>query len=545
MIAMVLINLFWRENKAVEFGLGTYREIGGEWMDEYGDTMDFSKIDDYAGTGEEAIRVFYPIPKDMRGTQGLVFRSKNVYVKGYIGERLVYETDMAEAPFDMNSPGTRWNVIHLADKEAGKQLELRIVQAYQDGRARVDNLYLGDWAALLLFVIQSKAFGLFVGILILFAGFLCMVADVLLNVRNRKRDRSLFHLGLFATLAALWCLIETNVFQLFVNNIRLLQLVDNMLLVMGALPLFFYMEETYHIFKNKVIRVLCAADIIYMLIATALHAVGYRDYHQTLNGAVFNYGLVSLLLGGYMVHDIIHRKKERKESFYLRIQTIGITCLCGGIFIDFLRYLRMDVLDRALIIRVGLLLFIICFGSGNMYRLYELVKQGYQTETISKLAYVDGLTEVGNRTAYIERKEELLAIGENFGLAIAMFDVNNLKKVNDSLGHSAGDELIKVSARIIQDSFGSLGPVYRIGGDEFVVLFQSEHPESSYEKAKKEFIPQVERSNAKGIYPFEISIAHGYAYCGDVEGENIERLEKQADRMMYKNKREMKLTYVQ
>lgn len=53
--------------------------------------MDFSRIDDYVGTGEEAIRVFYPIPKDMHGTQGLVFRSKNVYVKGYIGDRLMYE----------------------------------------------------------------------------------------------------------------------------------------------------------------------------------------------------------------------------------------------------------------------------------------------------------------------------------------------------------------------------------------------------------------------------------------------------------------------
>lgn len=545
MLAMVLLNLFWTEKGTGDFGLGSYEEIGDKWLDEYGNPMDFSNIDDYAGTGEEAIRIFYFIPEDMQGTQGLVFRSKNVYVSVCIGEHILYETDMAEAPFDMNSPGTKWNVVRIGQEYAGEQLELRVVQAYQDGRAKVDNFYLGDWAAVLLFVIGSKGFGLFVSILIFFVGLFLVAADFLLNARNRGKGRSLVYLGLFAVMAAGWCLIETNVFQLFVNNTRPLQLVDNMLLVMAVIPLFFYMEETYHVFENKIIRILCGAETVYLVFVLIMHVTGYRDFHQTMKGNVFAYGLVSILMGGYIICDIVRRRKEKTGRLYLRMQTAGITCLCVGIFIDFIRYLRMDVLDRALTVRVGLLLFIISFGSGNLYRLYGLIKQGYQAEIISRLAYVDGLTEVGNRTAYIEKKEELLSTKSDTGLAIAMFDVNNLKKVNDSLGHSAGDELIKESARIIRKTFGSLGAVYRIGGDEFVVLFQSEDPENSYEKVEREFMEELEHCNAEGNYPFAISIAHGYACCGNLADGDIEGLEKQADQMMYKNKREMKLAYVQ
>ncbi len=545
MLAVVLINLFWKEKATGDYGLGSYWTIGDEWLDEYGKPMNFSDIDDYAKADAEDIRVYYPIPEDMHGTQGLVFRSKNVYVDAYIGEQLVYKTDIAEAPFDMNSPGTKWNVLRIGEEYAGERLELRIVQAYRDGRSKVDNFYMGDWAAVLLFVIESKGFGLLVSVLILFVGLILMAADALLNVRSKRKDRSLFYLGLFAVLAAGWCIIETNIFQLFVNNVRPLQLIDNVLLVLGVFPLFFYMEESYHAFESRIVRVLCGGYVVYLAGITVIHIMGTLDFHQSQKGAVFGYGLVSLLLGGYIIRDTIHRKLGNENHFYLRMQAVGIICLCVGIFIDFIRYLTTDVLDRALTIRVGLLLFIISFGSGNLYRLYELIKQGYQTEIISRLAYVDGLTEVGNRTAYIEKKEELLSAGSGVGLAVAMFDVNNLKKVNDSLGHDAGDELIKESARVIQKSFGSLGSVYRIGGDEFVVLFQSEHPENSYEKARKVFEEEVMRSREKGNHPFELSIAHGYAYCGSPEKMDIEGLEKQADQMMYKNKREMKLAYAQ
>ena len=545
MAVMVLLNVFWTDQATGDFGLGSFRKVDGDWLDGNGNPMDFKKIDDYAVDGAKDIRVFYPVPGDMHGTQGLVFRTKNVYVQAYVGNRMVYGTDIAEAPFDMNSPGTKWNVLRIDEEYAGEQVELRIEQAYQDGRSKVDNFYLGDWAAVFLFVIESKGFGLLISILILVVGFFLMVADTLLNAKRKERDKSLFYLGLFAVLAAGWCLIETNVFQLFVKDIRPLQLVDNVLLAMGVLPLYFYMEEAYHVFENQAIRILCGLDAVFFVGITFLHMTGYSDFHQTQNGTVLNYGLVSLLLGGYIVRDILGRRKEKTGRFYRRMQTIGITCLCVGIFVDFLRYMLSDVLDRALTIRVGLLLFILSFGSGNLYRLYELIKQGYQTEFISRLAYVDGLTEVGNRTAYIEKKEELLTMENREGLAVAMFDVNNLKKVNDTMGHGAGDELIKESARIIQRSFGSLGTVYRIGGAEFVVLFQSEHPESSYRKAKQLFEEELARCNEKGGHPFVISIAHGYAYCGKTKQEDIEGLEKQADQRMYQNKREMKLAYAQ
>ena len=88
----------------------------------------------------------------------------------------------------------------------------------------------------------------------------------------------------------------------------------------------------------------------------------------------------------------------------------------------------------------------------------------------------DPLTNVNNRMAY-EDKENFLQSEINSGndveFAIGMFDVNNLKLINDSKGHEAGDEYLIRSCRLICNVF-KRSPVYRVGGDEFIVILRGD-----------------------------------------------------------------------
>ncbi|MDE7065658.1 MAG: GGDEF domain-containing protein [Desulfovibrionaceae bacterium] len=89
-----------------------------------------------------------------------------------------------------------------------------------------------------------------------------------------------------------------------------------------------------------------------------------------------------------------------------------------------------------------------------------------------KLAYTDYLTGLQNRTAFeldLKRLEEALKPG--MVVSVIVYDLNNLKVVNDTLGHGAGDAYIKKMAdNIRQSAFGKMGVSYRIGGDEFATV---------------------------------------------------------------------------
>ena len=93
------------------------------------------------------------------------------------------------------------------------------------------------------------------------------------------------------------------------------------------------------------------------------------------------------------------------------------------------------------------------------------------TEKLFELAYTDSMTEVQNRNAYEERLKKLRKPNANISrITVIVVDVNGLKEINDSYGHFSGDDAIKTVAKALRDTIGLKGDIYRIGGDEFLVL---------------------------------------------------------------------------
>jgi len=82
--------------------------------------------------------------------------------------------------------------------------------------------------------------------------------------------------------------------------------------------------------------------------------------------------------------------------------------------------------------------------------------------------YLDALTQVPNRAAFLERIENPPASG-----TVAMIDVDGLKAINDRFGHAAGDATLRAAARCLRERCGSRGTIYRIGGDEFAGLWDA------------------------------------------------------------------------
>lgn len=154
-------------------------------------------------------------------------------------------------------------------------------------------------------------------------------------------------------------------------------------------------------------------------------------------------------------------------------------------------------------------------------------------------AYSDPLTHVKNKNAYEMEKERLerqMHAGDA-KFALLMLDINDLKEINDTYGHDHGDEYLMTCCHLICGVFDH-SPVFRIGGDEFLVLLENE----DYEH-REELVAEFNRLSEKTLNEprawNRVSAAKGLAVCepSDTSPEDVLR---RADHAMYQDKKAMK-----
>lgn len=157
-----------------------------------------------------------------------------------------------------------------------------------------------------------------------------------------------------------------------------------------------------------------------------------------------------------------------------------------------------------------------------------------RTKALTYASLVDQSTQLKNRRAFEERKAELSGQDLSENLIYVTADLNGLKKANDTLGHAAGDELIRGAADCLRECFKQYGDVFRIGGDEFAaILFCTE-------EELKSALNRLDKCTGewKGKQVQELSIAYGYASSREFPSENIAELSRISDERMYAAKDE-------
>ncbi len=163
---------------------------------------------------------------------------------------------------------------------------------------------------------------------------------------------------------------------------------------------------------------------------------------------------------------------------------------------------------------------------------------------ISREAYKDALTSIGNKSAY---NREIVKLDERIkeGLkdfAIVMADINDLKKINDMHGHEMGDMYIKGCCYLICDVFKH-SPVFRIGGDEFVVILTGNDF-----IARKELVKNLKDAYKKAFENDELADWEKYSVSIGVaefssDDDSYELVFKRADKHMYEDKKAFKEKY--
>jgi diguanylate cyclase (GGDEF)-like protein len=175
---------------------------------------------------------------------------------------------------------------------------------------------------------------------------------------------------------------------------------------------------------------------------------------------------------------------------------------------------------------------IIVFVAVTIISLIALKKIRDDAGTLFSDSYKDNMTGIYNRRAYDDTLSRLMERESLDDITIVVFDVNGLKRINDTIGHAAGDELIKTASRMINEHFGEYGKCFRIGGDEFVAVLDK--PINNMREVCLSF--EYDQSIWTGELISGISISYGVVSGSDIDC-SIDELIFHADEQMYKRKR--------
>ena len=533
----------YHENKKMT---ADYTDISACWtLDRAGtEPVDLNRLGAYMDEKTGVLSIYYRLPS-MDNDKSLVYRSKDVYTKLLIDNEIVYETDVYESRFYNRSPGNLWNMAEIYDCYSGALAELQIFMVYDTNAITVDFTMWGDKADIILSLCRRKATSIVVSVLMLIIGLVLIAFDLMPAYKQARKHHGMIWLGLYSVLIGICSFIETNVLQFFVLDMRILQLVGNIVMITGSMPLLLYLDCEYQIFKNRFMRIFCYLNVVYILVCVSVQFLGVGDLHDLLSGAMITMIVSCVALLAWVAIQIRKMRKEHQKVFRYVLQLSGLCGLWISALCEIMRYSQSDHMDRAEYLRVGMLIFVVCLAISSQIETYRLLENGLKFDIIRSLAYSDGLTGLGNRTAYLEQLEAYACSASGVSqLGIVFLDVNNLKKVNDNQGHEKGDELITLTADIIQKSFGKFGKSYRIGGDEFCVLITGLSLQEKYDEGLCAFQHLIDAANRTKKYTFEVQIANGFCICDTLEKEKIDAAVMLADSLMYENKRLLKYGYV-
>lgn len=345
--------------------------------------------------------------------------------------------------------------------------------------------------------------------------------------RQMEGDHTLRALGYLTILVGCWLMEESFATQLLYSNPLVHWLFDYLFFLIMPITFYYFIEELSGIHNDRGLGILTYVNIFSILLQIGLQMTGVASIPQTI--VITHLMLFASYI--YIIYFFI-RERKRKNS-RLKGYFPAIVILVAGSLAELILF-YFSGYETSLVIDLTFLVFFIFLGIHVYGMTVKKVQELADSATYQKLAYIDFSTGVYNRTAYYTYVEKFNSKKESY--SVILFDMNNLKQINDHYGHLYGDKVIKTFSDCAQKSFGAYGKIYRIGGDEFLTLIHN-----PTERMVEEACVQFERNVAEQQeVQYKFTVAYGVAYFTAEESDDFFTAQKLADANMYKMKSMMK-----
>ncbi|GEM_PF-5786541 len=381
-----------------------------------------------------------------------------------IGDRVVYSCgDMGQGL--MTTGALRDHYIPIESSDFGAPVYLTLLAPPGCGSVALRSALLTTRAGALMRASLQNFWRGWLGFAMLTVGLLLALAYFVM-LRYASYPPMLW-LGLFLACYSVWNNAYIHTLLALLADRRLYRLMLYALVGLGGVS---WLLFAFYVGKNRHARLFnILITLVLLASAAALAACALRPsgqlYHFWLPDAV-------LLTAGAISLAVLLADYYRYQEL-CRPMAVGMAGAATGAVAGMLNAFFGQGDYAGLAVDLGLLFFAICFTAGLVASGIDTLVFESRMHTLELAAYRDQLTGCENRRAFDQKLEAYRqqdGAGAMAGLAMAMFDSNNLKIVNDTYGHARGDRLIIDTAATLLRYLGDFGTVYRIGGDEFVVV---------------------------------------------------------------------------
>ncbi len=475
------------------------------------------------------------LPQESIDDKVIIYNTVHMYLQVQIGGRTIYELKPSEDSA-IKTTGFCWNVVSLSANDAGKEIVFRVTPAYRDSKPKGNFLY-GSYQDIEYKIIMERGFHLILAVLIALAGIVMLFYGSFVVGKGEVAE-TIMQFAVFATMLGIWSVIETQVLDLFYPCNMVIVFVSHLMLMIMPIPFVMYLRQMYRNGDRKLWSMCCYVNCAVIIVRIFLQITGLFDLRETLFLTHICLLLFVVVIVAMSIHEIVVNKftRQNKLNMICVLVILASTVLELGIY----RFSNKSTPLGSL----GFLIYIVVMGIENVSKSRKMMEQARESEIYLKLAFTDELTGLYNRTAFEEdlggrvitdevTKNEIIQ-----PTVIYMFDLNDLKKCNDTYGHDYGDKYILMAAEVLKKAFTDNDRCYRIGGDEFCAWSADVSAKKINEKLQ--LLEKLIREQSSKEFVVTFSMAMGYAVYMPKEDSNLYSTMKRADAMMYERKQEYK-----
>ena len=433
--------------------------------------------------------------------------------------------------------GSGYHFIQLPDDCVGKEIKIVICSREDNAFSSIPAIEIVPTQSMIASFARQHLMLIFVSLFLIVLGIILMITS-LIGVFFKTQAQRLIWIGSFSFLIGVWSMGTTKTLQIFSIDLALNATIEYLSLFLAIIPLLIQMynlRKDSAPWKKWMLLICIVASIVYVSVATILHFTNTMHYCETL-------GVFHIIMVISLIIILVAAWKPLKDmNASDRVLNIGFFALFATGGVDLIRFMVQKYLltnDQNLsnsILPVGALIFIVFLIMSYLFFVYNNILEEENRKTLTRLAYHDTLTGLYNRAKGEEIMKKWSEEDEDY--IIINMDLNGLKRINDTYGHSQGDLLLTTFAENLTKAFSDEATIVRIGGDEFVVLAKEKEKNSLEHSLLK--LNRLNREVSQEL-PFTVEVAYGLASSGESGVKDYEKLGRIADQKMYEMKQKMK-----
>ena len=464
--------------------------------------------------------------KDYDGRKAIALGTSYVNFTVYLGKKQIYEFKEDKSKLLGSGGGSVFSIIDLPKNVNNDTIKIVFTPIIPLESYLIQPITFADRSSIVLSLISAD-YPSIILVCLLFFLFIIILVIYLASYKIDAYRKRLLGISLSSFVIGIYVFANLNVSTyIFSEYIGLLYYIEYVSLMFFPYPLIKFIEDDVNPVMKRIMKVCSVVIFINFFAQFSLVSLKIIEFRQLL----LITHMITILIFANILLCILFSEFENKKQKWILLLSVAPEYVSMIIL-----YFRYRFYDNSFFIRVfafTMLLFVLVQLYMFIINYIQMSKDNLLIKVYRKMTSIDTLTGLNNRYALNNALEEIRVNPTK--VTVISIDMNNLKMINDTLGHAFGDKAIIEVGNYLSENIPN-SKVYRIGGDEFLVLSKDILDEE-----------EVLKLNLKEIYIEEVSevmditFSIGMCIYDMVNVQSIDEAIIVSDMRMYENKERLK-----